>query len=123
MKFDDNDFGNWAKRKLIAEVCGWTLIEESGCLNGQLIGYPPFNPIIGQKKEIPDYFWDLNDMHEAEVSKGFNKVSYDPIVSDYHGNLMTVVGDDNGERTWCSTICATAAQRAKAFGLTLKLWT
>lgn len=61
---------------------------------------------------IPDYFNDLNAMHEAE------KVLTNNQRGDYSIKLQTITGGE-----WFLCYHATAAQRAEALGRTLNLWT
>lgn len=51
----------WSKREFLALWEGWNMLQTSGRLDGQLIGYPPTGASIGQKEEIPDYFGDYTD--------------------------------------------------------------
>lgn len=80
------------KNEKIAETCGYK------------IGYR--DPEVWHP--LPNYFEDLNAMHEAEKTI---KVTDKWRVYKYTLNLMPI--DD---------IHATAAQRAEAFGKTLNLW-
>lgn len=73
-------------------------------------------------RPLQNYCGSLDAIHEAEVAKGFDKVSLDPIVSKYHMQLLMVVGDTGGERTWCATICANSAQRTEAFLRVFDKW-
>lgn len=95
------------KRIKIAEACGMTGWREASML--------------------PDYFHDLNAMHEA--------VSHIPDGArpQYRRNLSVVVNglsvasictmpDAHYDREVWKYINATAAQRAEAFGKTLNLW-
>jgi hypothetical protein len=96
------------KQIKIAEACGWTEIEPCTCHNGQARG---FQPVKGaHKKHTPDYFSDLNAMHEAEkLLAGEQWVKY-----------VRFLGEATQEQK--GRCHATAAQRAEAFGLTLGLW-
>jgi hypothetical protein len=66
---------------------------------------------------LPDYFNDLNAMHEAE------KILNDHQKIGYYLNLA-LWREDTGELTenLYEVVHATSAQRAEAFGLTLSLW-
>ena len=67
---------------------------------------------------LPNYFSDLNAMHEAEKVLGEKKIrSYAFILAQVLDTSPTVDLDDQ-----FLNIHATAAQRAEAFGLTLNLW-
>lgn len=88
------------KQIAIAEACGWTEIEPCTCHNGQSRG---FQPIKGaHKKHTPDYFHDLDAIHEAE------KMLPDNLFVKYIGIIPP---------------CAGPIQRAETFGVTLGLWT
>lgn len=52
---------DWSKREFLALWEGWNMIQRSGRLDGQLIGYPPINAKIGQKEELPEYFHNYKD--------------------------------------------------------------
>lgn len=113
------------KRIRIAEACGWTDVRETTVLKGRVMrtgifGNPPHLSAIGYTSNgiIPDYFNDLNEMHEAE------KVLPDRIGFMHY--LCAEVGMDaypHGFGEIFILAHATAAQRAEAFGLTLNLWT
>ena len=101
----------WAKlspeiqRIMVAELCGWKDIEPENCS-------PLFDVVSGRRDsivytEIPDYLNDLNAMHEAE-----ELVKTDELFGEY-GIWLERLGDWDG-------FCATAAQRAEAFVLTMK---
>ncbi len=63
-----------------------------------------------------DYFVSLDACHEMEKVL----VGYDPQVGgSQYGRYITFLQGITG---WWRTPCATAAQRAEAFGLTLGLW-
>jgi len=68
--------------------------------------------------EIPNYFEDLNAVHELE------KVLTDEQWLEYREELRTFsLGPIRLISQWCKAdIHATAAQRAEALGKTLKLW-
>ena len=109
------------KRIAIAEACGWRGISEQF-----LVGYAPWRtePYSDRVKScsiadldsipldpLPDYFNDLNSMHDAEDTMG------DPQLWTEYDNQLASVMDHVGWKYH-----ATAAQRAEAFGLALKLW-
>jgi len=59
---------------------------------------------------------DLNAMHEAEkVLENYNSISGDSQYGRYITALKKITA-------WYRVPCATAEQRAEAFGLTLGLW-
>jgi len=99
------------KRIKIAESCGWTIIA----------GYSACGWIDPETHILyaipPDYFTDLNAMHEAIAAMNdYQKV-------EFVENLKQVT------RAYSSTyrhvfemLTSTPAQRAEAFGKTLGLW-
>ena len=124
------------KRIAIAEACGWRGISEQF-----LVGYAPWRtepyadrvnacPIADLDciplDPLPDYFNDLNAMHEAEkVLNGYRRTEYivalrKIIVRDM--DTQPHQDPDTGTLLDIYFYGATAAQRAEAFGLTLKLW-
>jgi len=100
------------KRIKIAEACGW--------INCEIIQYEGFSmKAIGYRSKsaigfesLPDYFNDLNAMHEVEKTGITSDNS-----EDYDFCLREAMQDAN-DYIWS----ATAAQRAEAFGKTLGLW-
>jgi hypothetical protein len=96
------------KRIKIAEACGMTGWHEA--------------------RSLPDYFNDLNAVHELEERLLSGEANYSQ--RNYYSSILgSITGNDNG-RGWkplsnddCFLILhATAAQRAEAFGKTLSLW-
>lgn len=97
------------KRIKIVEACGWRYLDSRP-------GYPRGIAKDGVTHELPDYFNDLNAMHEAEkvlTEKGVN--TWWAYVDHLNRNNPTPFGHE-------TAVHATAAQRAEAFGLTLNLW-
>ena len=86
-------------RIAIAEACGFSNIN-SVCWRGHAALH---------ERQIPDYFSDLNAMHEVE------KVLTTEQWLSYWSFLSEVLKDT-------SILHADASQRAEAFGLTLNLW-
>lgn len=94
------------KRIKIAEACGW---------KSQTIG-PSWHQ---SETKMPDYFNDLNAMHEAE------KVLSNEQWADYIMAFGKIFAQDVSTHYWSlarSLIRATAAQRAEAFGRVKGLW-
>jgi hypothetical protein len=100
-----NEITQDQKRIKIAEACGW----------GQ-----PFGPTGDWERPdgsmtrwcmVPDYFGSLDAMHEAE------KMAFgdSELWQVYYDELDAMFKDE-------SSRCATASQRAEAFGRTLNLW-
>jgi hypothetical protein len=104
-------------RVKVAEFCGWEniVVNEHG-------PYGDNTTLRLLDRHIPDYCHDLNAMYEAEklVSAWDDKGN---IIGDekwmrYYINLCQIVWRDSVSRTG-SAVCATAAQRAEAFVLTM----
>ncbi len=99
------------KRIKIAEACGWSRSFIGDGIDGWRM---PDRVTAAFESDLPDYFNDLNAMHEAEkVLQVFQRDKY----TDYLCGLTPC--DYDG---WFSCAHATAAQRAESFGLTLNLW-
>ena len=92
-----------AQRIAIAEACGWTVLSERFDHLKQRITRVP-----------PDYLNDLNAMRDAEM------VLEPDQITDYLEWLGMCSGDD-AHQVW-AYVHATAAQRAKAFLLTIGKW-
>jgi hypothetical protein len=110
------------KRIKIAEACGWKFYKE--CANGTCCcGFPWENPSGIAHQIGPDYFNDLNAMHEAWMilpDKRSRFVFHEQLrrqVIKEGGHAASTEGDID-----CCCENATAAQRAEAFGKTLNLW-
>lgn len=104
------------KRIAIAEACDpWTTSNHEGSKYRSWTDY--VERVYGAIHEVPDYFNDLNAMHEAE------KMLTDAQYKEYCALLDEAGYDDRGigYPNWSRS--ATAAQRAEAFGRTLGLWT
>jgi len=109
----------------LAEVAGWKVHPKD-----RFIVIPPNSPHSVQPlSNIPDYFNDLNAVHELEkVLRGHAQISA------YVWELERLThwkpdyreGGDGKQyispAAYYCTTHATAAQRAEAIGLTLKLW-
>jgi hypothetical protein len=98
---DDMKLTEQEKRIKLAEAQGLTGWEEARCL--------------------PDYFSDLNAVHELEQqtwSKEWN------LRDDFCDHLALIIDPVHGYTGLKATAAlqATAAQRAEALGLTLSLW-
>jgi len=108
------------KRIKIAEACGWTLFSDGWARPDTQFyadGRPvPLDEITSfTEAGLPDYFSDLNAMHEAEQRwlGNVEKLRMDgPFYLEWR-NYRSRLADN---------ISATATQRAEAFGLTLNLW-
>lgn len=101
----------------IAKACGW--IEEEPWLNGRSCFSYKDNSISYGIEDIPDYYNDLNAMHEAEkiipIESRFIYTS-EIVVACTGGRLF--MGEDNR----IPIAFATASQKAEAFLRTLNLW-
>ena len=98
------------QRVAIAEACGWTEIEPCTCCDGVSRAYEPTPG--AHKKHLPDFYNDLNAMHEVEKWL----TGYQQTVT-YSDNLMKIVGYHTFDSAH-----ATASQRAEAFLCTIGKW-
>lgn len=99
------------KRIKIAKACGWRL--ESFAKRGSDGGIHAKFPVYYFTHQLPDYFNDLNACHELEMSMTEEqRTEFREILSDMYED----------ECRLGLAFHATAAHRAEAFGLTLKLW-
>lgn len=130
------------KRIKIAEACGWRWMENpttgiGGYWETGDIGTPNYQRGDWGSRELavglPDYFNDLNAMHEAE------KMLLTGRAIEFVKQLSRILGvDENSISAWelhctqsydrkCYAVFsfthATDKQRAEAFGMTLSLWT
>ena len=107
------------KRIRIAEACGYKWWPsphnpEQSILAKNQEDANSVNVGLNVHHLAPDYFRDLNAMHEAEKSAFTGKPD---LWSRYlDDELPQGCGDD------CATECAPAEIRAEAFGRTLNLW-
>ena len=104
---------NEEKRIKVAELCGWTDFEMYE-VNGRTVWYGFHDTHHPQTKyryvtPLPDYLNDLNAMHKAENANITNTLS-----PKYNKTLFDVC-----IRVGWHPERATAAQRAKAFVLTM----
>ena len=108
------------RRIKVAELCGWRRQGDIDveffwwhpglCPAGSLVVCYNFPPARG----LPEYLNDLNAMHEAEKIIISKKVRRNQVVP--RGIYESMLIDATGGFAWC----ATAAQRAEAFVLTLE---
>lgn len=105
------------KRIKIAEASGWKVVEYVEQRGGRYRGIFPDIKTVTDSSLLPDYFNDLNDMHEAEELLKSHKHLRDYMNRLEHGHMSITT-----QITW-PACHATAAERAEAFGLTLNLWT
>ena len=102
------------KRIKIAEACGWKFDLPSIPKNpASPFWAPPLR--LHVHTVLPDYFNDLNAMHEAGMSKCFTPPGH-PSKTAYWLALVNICGSTE------NTAFATAEQHAEAFGKTLNLW-
>ena len=109
---------NEEKECLIAKACGWK-VSDAGWWSHDTL---PDNG--GAEPDHPWYFSDLNACHEMEKSLNHDQAR------EYCSRVAAITGqefamkDGRGALPIIGAVLhATAAQRAEAFGLTLKLWT
>ena len=105
-----------AQRLAIAEACGWRKHDkpiDNDCHRYSApIGTSPF---LG-RHTLPDYFNDLNAMHEAEkMLTEEQRIAY----SDCTYDIALKAQKETGKWRWISL---TATQRAEAFLRTLGKW-
>ena len=107
------------KRIRIAEACGWTAVIFSSSEARKAWEKPGVLTPEGFSQhwdaELPDYFGDLNAMHEAE------KALPPSLRNTYCLRLCWAARLGEGEE-YFRVHCATAEERAEAFGRTLNLW-
>ena len=115
------------KQIAIAEAHGWVPVKFEHAAERRAWQKEGFTTPEGWTQhwleELPDYFNDLNAMHEAEKAL-LSDDARKGMRAAYGNNLAKVVGFA-GDGTWIDDflmIHATAAQRAEAFGETLNLW-
>jgi hypothetical protein len=104
------------KRIKLAKAAGWTKVHQSW--TGQKMACIPND---SQILPLPDYFNDLNAVHELEQhiwSKEWN------LRDKFCDHLALIIDPVHGYRGLKATdaLQATASQRAEALGLTLGLW-
>ena len=98
-----------AQRIAIAEACGWKPGGSGKTWgDGQTFGVPP-NGEDWHWQEMPDYFNDLNAMHEAEKVLDYNQLC------DMENSISFQFG--------AMPFHSTAGHRAEAFLRTLNLYT
>jgi hypothetical protein len=105
------------KRIKLAEAGGWTKFYESW--TGQKKACIPND---SQILPLPDYFNDLNAVHELE--KTIERLCKE---GDYWFHLRELCAFPDAESDWnkvyfFTAVHATAAQRCEAIGKTLNLW-
>lgn len=107
------------RNRKIAEFCGWSQLENAHTiiLGGEWKGYPPKMQIIGQKEQIPNYFNDLNAMHEAEKSLDDNIKDAGSLRYRYSSHLYSILVPKDEQP--CR---ASAKHRAEAFLKTINKW-
>jgi hypothetical protein len=98
--------------KRIAIVCGWQVHSKD-----KWVVIPPNSPhSVQQISTIPDYYNDLNAMHEAEAALTPIEQSY---YSERLGDFSTF---ERGEYPTFHFLHSNAAKRAEAFLRTINQW-
>jgi len=98
----------------IAEACGWILNPKPH--TAKILDWVHV-PSGNTSYDPPDYFNDLNAMHEVE------QILTDNQKMRFRGELVEMMRPKYGFESACLlAIHATAAQRAEAFLRTLNLW-
>jgi hypothetical protein len=112
------------KRIKLAEVAGWKPYPSENVgpaarfFNGDIWFRHAESYTIATPEQLPDYFNDLNAVHELESTLGEKQTRlYAFILAQVLDTSPTVDLDDQ-----FLNIHATAAQRAEALGKTLNLW-
>ena len=103
--------------KIIAEYCGWKYEFNGNDEDPEWYWIPPNNP--DGNGTAPDYCNDLNEMREVE------RLLDDDQWLEYMLNLQYVLrrNPDRGKWIVCQdNMHSTAAQRAKAFVITIDKW-
>lgn len=100
-----------SNQAIIAQICGWKGINRD--IHGNLRGIHPLDGDGWATTLLPDYFNDLNAMHEAE--KQLTSEEWE----DYAFELAELIGRNHRIQF---TVHATAAQRAEAFLRTHGRW-
>ena len=104
------------KRIKLAEYSGWTGIRG-------VTGYPSVAAeLVGNYRIIPDYFNDLNAIHELEKLIAYHQShSY---MQNLHETMSpgTKIGDTQLTCDMFPFVSASAARKAEAIGKTLNLW-
>jgi len=113
------------KRIKLAEAAGWKGISKT-----YLEGYAPWRPVAYEKRinktpvkefhnipldPLPDYFNDLNAVHELEMKLDNEYPTHNR--EFFRKQLRKIC------QPLLHEVHATATQRAEALGLTLNLWT
>jgi hypothetical protein len=103
------------KRIKLAEAGGWKRIAADNVGSAAKLFYGDVwwrdaeNNTIASAEQLPDYFNDLNAVHEFIVAQSCE------FLIRYRNTLADFCGSQHYHN-------ATAAQRAEAIGLTLELW-
>jgi len=105
------------KNNLIAKSLGWKF-------DGKSWTYPNGGSYDGGHYMLPvyppSYFLDLNACHEMEEAKSLNvDRENQPLSFKYWHNILDVITKTKAIN---NVHCATAAQRAEAYGLAKNLW-
>ena len=105
-----------AQQLAIAEACGWKKYDNPHENDWHRYSAPiGTSPFLG-RHALPDYFNDLNAMHEAEkMLTEEQRIAY----SDCTYDIALKAQKETGKWRWISL---TAAQRAEAFLRTLGKW-
>jgi hypothetical protein len=125
------------QRIKVAELCGWKYIRKAEPKDTRLFGgdvipnrdlmglpqhdTPGATAVFGDQK-IPECLTDLNTMHEAEMKLDENQqIIYAAIIGRSHYDAIYRVSQDyHFFDVIYPAMCASAAERAEAFVLTLE---
>ena len=113
---------NDQKRIKIAEACGWKRKDADSDMMGKRWYRVQDDGKLVQRGSCPDYFNDLNAMHEASaILRPEHYEKWRDELSKSVFSERKCLGMSKYEfEFWMSQ--ATATQRAEAFGRTLNLW-
>jgi hypothetical protein len=101
------------KRVKVAELCGWKHRDNGFPTHEDWIWTHPVMECANRWYDVPAYLHDLNAMHEAEMLLDGNERGRKCSLATLYSGILGIICCDP------IPIHATAAQRAKAFVLTM----
>ena len=108
------------KRIKVAELCGWSTLKIT-LERGRKMMHETTGQVGYAKDVLPDYINDLNAMREAELVMLAQRRVFKQgwLNSEVYTNNLGRILDCSDKEDWILCVTATAAQRAKAFVLTM----